>query len=119
MQVTGKKTKPAKSHSLHRFVSTSALGGLWKMWLRENGRWSLWHKIKRGNQTACGWSYAANLESKKTNEIAKELPMLVCADCATGINTGDGMKLGLLPNDQAHAQPRVTAGASENQNQTT
>jgi hypothetical protein len=56
----------------------------WKMFLRKNGKWSIWHLCDKDNKCKCGWEYQ-NDEFDKV-KVVKEIPdFAVCNSCAKGI----------------------------------
>jgi hypothetical protein len=64
--------------------------------LRENGRWSLYHRVVKEENgvaiCACGWEYDASLD-----RIAgkPELDFLICAHCNDGVPaTQDELRVG-------------------------
>jgi len=63
---------------------------MWTSFLRENNRWSLYHKVVRENDmgviiTACGWEYDSSLE-RTERENPPEL--LMCIDCKESTQPG-------------------------------
>jgi hypothetical protein len=56
----------------------------WKMFLRKNGRWSIWHLCDKDNKCKCGWEYKKKEFTKVKAE--KEMPdFAVCNFCVKGI----------------------------------
>ena len=56
----------------------------WKMFLRKNGRWSIWHLCDKDNKCKCGWEYKKNEFTKV--KVEKEMPdFAVCNFCVKGI----------------------------------
>ena len=57
----------------------------WKMFLRKNGRWSIWHLCNKDNECKCGWEYKKNEFTKV--KVEKEMPdFAVCNFCVKGIS---------------------------------
>lgn len=57
---------------------------MWVSFLRENGRWSLYHRVAFDGDpviTVCGFEYDANLERFETE---KPSPVTACVDCEEG-----------------------------------
>ena len=70
---------------------------MWMMFLRDNGRWSLWHDVqshdKENRNTVCGWEFSVELESQSTIDIENTPPALVCSSCfAKEIPAYDGFR---------------------------
>lgn len=56
----------------------------WKMFLRKNGRWSIWHLCDKDNKCKCGWEYKKKEFTKV--KVEKEMPdFAVCNFCVKGI----------------------------------
>lgn len=55
----------------------------WKMFLRKNRRWSIWHLCDKNNKCKCGWEYKSNEFTKVKTE--NEMPdFAVCSLCELG-----------------------------------
>ena len=56
----------------------------WKMFLRKNGMWSIWHLCDKDNKCKCGWEYKKKEFTKV--KVEKEMPdFAVCNFCVKGI----------------------------------
>ena len=54
---------------------------MWSQWLRDNGRWSLWHReTSIENMTVCTLQYEP---AEFTEKLTQELPdfYFMCSDC--------------------------------------
>ena len=77
---------------------------MWASFFRENGRWSLFHKIASDGDsvvTDCGWEYDASLERRETE---RPFRFAACIDCWEGtqpeqdeIRATKRLEIGLSP----------------------